>query len=198
MFASIGAAHIFGSVLIFPVVWICLHEFSLVTQYKRMKGFMYGLVLLMLILKCSHIFGTDFENLLTTSETIIELPSWVGHMAYISALVFTAWQLLSAYSVSHNTKHFKMVLLFTVILGVATFKAPGIGAGIVIIVLGFAHSNRIIIGLGVISLLVYSSSYYYLMNETLLFKSGVLFVVAALMLFSRLLLNKLLPAFKDK
>ncbi|NQY87650.1 MAG: DUF4401 domain-containing protein [Colwellia sp.] len=197
--AIIGAPHLLGSFLIFPLAWLCLNEFSFANQYKRNKGLMYGLVIAMLLLKCSDVFGADFEKLLlSTSETLIQIPSWASYIIYLSALVFTSWQLLSANHVEINTKFSKMVLLFTFILGLATFKAAGIGVGLVVLVLGFAHSNPTLLGLGVMSLLVYSSTYYYLMEETLLFKSGVLLVVAALMLVSRVLFDKIMPALKDK
>lgn len=195
--AMIGVPHLLGSLLIFTTAWICLNEFRFANQYKRIKGLMYGLVISILLLKCSHIFGADFESLLLSTNEII-VPSWVSYVIYISALVFTSWQLLSSNRVDINSKFSRMVLLFTFILGLATFKAPGIGVGLVILVLGFAHSNRILLGLGVISLLVYSSAYYYLMEDTLLFKSGILLVVAILMLASRLLFNKTLPSLKDK
>ena len=195
----IGAPQLFGSLLIFPTVWLCLNEFRFANQYKRIKGVMYGLVISTLLLKCSHIFGADFENLLlSVNETIIQLPSWVSYSIYISAIIFASWQLLISNNVVISSKLAKLVLLFTCILGFVTFKAPGLGVGLIVLVLGFAHSNRVLSGLGVISLLVYSSAYYYMMEETLLFKSGILLVVGILMLSCRLLMAKTIPLLKDK
>jgi hypothetical protein len=197
--AIIGMPHILGSFLIFPIAWICLHEFSFVGQYKRMKGLMYGLVISLLLLKCSHLFITDLTNVLLSEKgALITIPSWASYLIYILAVIFCAWQLLSSNLLTIQPKFTKVILLFTLILGIATCEAQGIGAGLVVLVLGFAHSNRILLGLGVISLLVYSSSYYYLMEETLLFKSGILLGIAVLMLTSRLLMNKVIPQDKDK
>ncbi len=194
-----GALHFVASIIIFPSVWLCLHEFVFTQQYKRIKGLMYGLIISMVILNCSHIFNSDLGTLFfSTSDIKIHIPVWLSHITYVVAMVFTSWQLLSSTKVNINKPLFKRLLFFTFLFAMATFKAPGIGVGLVVLLLGFAHKNRVLFGLGVISLLTYCSAYYYLMAETLLFKSGVLFLVSALLLFSRLFFNKTITSLKDK
>ena len=59
-----------------------------------------------------------------------------------------------------------------------------------IVVLGFANGNRVLTGLGITALLFYVSAYYYLLEETLLFKSGVLLATGIVLLATRwLVLN---------
>ena len=198
-FTVAGVPHvlIFGGLLIFPTTWLCLNEFRLIKHYKVLKGVMYGLVIATLLLNSSHVFFDDFEQLLSSKATLLTLPYWFADIVYITAIVFVAWQLLLSNKIDIHSKLSKLVLLFSLVLAIATFKAPGIGVGLMVIVLGFAHSNRTLLGLGVCSLIVYSSSYYYMMEETLLLKSGILLAVAMFMLVSRLVLKKALPLLNE-
>jgi len=63
--------------------------------------------------------------------------------------------------------------------------------------LGYAGSNRVLQGLGITSLLFYISSYYYLMETTLLAKSQTLLVVGLVLLMIRWLLPYILPFKKE-
>jgi uncharacterized membrane protein len=80
------------------------------------------------------------------------------------------------------------------VIGAASIKAPGIAGGLTIAVLGFANGNRMLVGLGVAALLLYVSSYYYLLDATLLLKSGVLVATGVALLAARwLVLNVVMP-----
>lgn len=195
-----GAPHLllFASLLIFPTAWLCLNEFRFINHYKMTKGIWVGLIITLLILNSSHVFLDDFQQLLPSNTQIMVLPDWFAYLIYIAAVVFVTWHLLSSNGISITTKSSKAALLFTLVFAIATVKAQGLGVGLIVVVLGFAHGNRALFGLGIFSLVVYSSSYYYLMQETLLFKSATLFAVAIFMLVSRMILNKTLPLIEEK
>ena len=72
-------------------------------------------------------------------------------------------------------------------------EVQGITVGIVILVLGFSGANRVLLGLGSVSLLFYISSYYYLLDTTLLDKSLSLFIVGLVLLIIRWLMSHILP-----
>jgi uncharacterized membrane protein len=63
----------------------------------------------------------------------------------------------------------------------------------VIICFGFFCANRVLLGLGIVSLLFYISSYYYLLDTTLLDKSQSLLVVGLILLFVRWLMHTIIP-----
>ena len=58
-----------------------------------------------------------------------------------------------------------------------------------IVVLGFANGNRVLTGLGIAALLFYVFAYYYLLQETLLFKSGVLLATGFVLLVARWIMH---------
>jgi len=79
-------------------------------------------------------------------------------------------------------------------IGAASFKAPGVAGGLMIVLVGFANGNRLLAGLGIAALLYYVSSYYYLLDATLLAKAGVLAASGVVLLGARwLLLNVVMP-----
>ena len=193
VFVLLGAPNILGTLLIFPMVWVCLNEFKVLEQFHRMKGVMYGLVVSTILLTGGHYFGMRIEHIFVSSYgTIRELPSWVSHSIYLFSLVTSCWYLLAVHNIRLNSKLTTLAFLFTALISLLTIHATGIGVGVLLLIVAFAQSNRVLMGLSVVSLLVYGSMYYSTMERTLLFKSGVLMLVALLMLACYLVLNKLL------
>lgn len=196
---SIGLPYLLGSLLIFPMVWLSLHELNFVNQYNLMNGLLYGLVASVLILNGQHFLNIDLIEIFSVNtDSSISLPFWLFDVLFISAIAFSAWQLLLTSQMDHYSNWSKSIILIFILLAIVTLKAPGIMIGTILILLGFSHTNRVMIGLGVISLLFYSSAYYYMMEETLLFKSGLLFITALSLLLCRIALIKLTKRSKEK
>ena len=59
-----------------------------------------------------------------------------------------------------------------------------------ILLLGYANGTRLLTALGIIALLWYSSSYYYVLDATLLVKAGWLAATGAAVLAGRWLLRQ--------
>ena len=66
-----------------------------------------------------------------------------------------------------------------------SLQAPGLAAGTLLAVLGFAAGNRLLTGLAIAALLFYLGAYYYTLQATLLAKSGVLAATGLAMLGAR-------------
>jgi uncharacterized membrane protein len=84
------------------------------------------------------------------------------------------------------------------ILGLASFKAPGVGPAAAILVIGYANGNRLLAGLGVIGLLGYLAHYYYVLHATLLEKSILLACAGLALLAVRLALHRWWPVRTEK
>jgi uncharacterized membrane protein len=80
------------------------------------------------------------------------------------------------------------------LVGAASLEAPGIAAGLTVMLLGFARGNRTLIGLGILGSLLYLSAYYYSLHATLLVKSQALAATAAALLAARWAALKWLPS----
>lgn len=81
----------------------------------------------------------------------------------------------------------------TTLLALVSYRMPGIGIGSLILLVGFAQGNRLLLGLGVLGLLSYLSSYYYFLNVTLLEKSLIMSGAGITLLAARLLMLRLFP-----
>lgn len=95
----------------------------------------------------------------------------------------------------HLTKVHWGVFFGAAVLLLITFYAPGVGQGVVVLLLGFAIGHRLLVGLGVLLLLMGIGRYYYWLDAALLTKSLTLLVIAGLLLLLRWGLRRWLDAF---
>lgn len=76
----------------------------------------------------------------------------------------------------------------------ASFTAPGMIQALLLLLVGYAVCNRVLIGLGLFASGAFLSSYYYMMQTTLLEKSMLLIGLGVVLLLGRLGIRKWLPA----
>lgn len=186
--------------LIMLLAALCwLNELRSPRHMKKRQAIGYGLVLALISLKGLALFGFRTIYYWRASQTKDELWSqpWIGEVLTGSVTLFVVWYLLKRYGRSISERLSITTLLVTLIFCAVSFKVQGITVGMVIMLLGFAGSNRVLLGLGILSLLFYISSYYYLLDTTLLAKSLNLFVVGLVLLASRWLMTIILPVSKE-
>jgi len=126
------------------------------------------------------------------------LAPWLGDLLTGAVLLGVVWTLLRRGRAAFSRPLTITVLAAVILLVLVSFKAPGLCVGVCIIVLGYAHGNRILTGLGMAALLVYVSSYYYTLEETLLVKSQVLAVSGVVLLLARWLMRRWLIDTREK
>lgn len=80
-----------------------------------------------------------------------------------------------------------------ILFGLIGAQAPGITIGVTLVLLGFAHGNHIITGIGLVTVVAFVSQYYYLLHLTLLYKSVLLFFSGLGLLLVRQILHRLWP-----
>jgi uncharacterized membrane protein len=117
----------------------------------------------------------------------------VGEMLTGVVAIYVVWHLLQRYGQRISERITITALLGAILLCAVSMEVQGITVGMVIVLLGFAGANRVLTGLGVLSLLFYISFYYYLLNTTLLAKSQTLLVVGMVLLLLRWLMLTIIP-----
>lgn len=182
----IGVSYLFSGVVMFVGAWVWLNEFKYPQHHKMLSAIGYGLVLALIQIKGSALF---LQGAMTWSSDYTSTDSWirpwVGEVLCCIVLLFVVWQLLNRYKVPTNSLVSIVTLASALIIGIVSLEANGITAGLMILLLGFSSSNRTLMGLGVVSLLFYISSYYYLIDVTLLEKAMTLFVFGVVLLLIR-------------
>jgi len=157
----------------------------------------YGLTLAFMQIEGAPLFRHGI-GMVSGSREMARSSAWTGEVLVAVALVATVLVLIRRAGWKLAAPRTLLALGVALALGAASFKAPGIAGGLMIVVLGFANGNRVLTGLGIAALLFYVSAYYYLLDETLLFKSGVLLATGIVLLAARwLVLNAVMKEGAD-
>jgi len=177
--------------LITALVW--LNEFRYPKQIEKLQAIGYGLVGALIVIKATRLFmHTPYwytHNNGLQQNTWFQ--PWMDEVALSAISLFVVWKLLQ--KIQPSKLAILLALGGTLALSLLSTQAQGLIVGFMILLLGFAASNRILITLGVIALLFFISSYYYLLDNTLLDKSITLLVLGIALISGRWIMLRLLP-----
>jgi hypothetical protein len=185
--ALLAIPALFSSVLMLACAWLWLHEFKLKQHYSKFNAIAYGLTLALVLVK-----SADTLDWLWFAQDINNHSSYFAWSDYLDEglncliLLYAVWQLLKRYQVPLSSSSAKITLLGVLLIGLSSMQAPGITVAMLIMLLGFAASHRVLLGLGLISALFYIGKYYYSLEITLTQKSLSLLLLG----LTLLLLNK--------
>jgi len=183
---------VFSSMVLLLASWLWLNEFRYPEHLKKIQAIAYGLVLALIPLKGTALFGNGTMGILSARNTPeLLLPPWMGEVLASGVMLYVVWQLLLRHHQDNGKRLAITALLSTIIFCAVSIEAPGILIGMVILLLGFECGNRILLSLGIVSLLFYISSYYYLLDASLLAKSKTLFIVSLVLFAGRWVLLRI-------
>jgi hypothetical protein len=188
--ASTGMSFIAAGLIGTAVAVVWLNEARLARWHAIAVPIGYGLTVAFIQMEGTILLG--HELLMHMAGSTAPQRPWLGEALVTVNLIATIATLVkrAAWRWSEARTVFSFVAV--VAIGAASFKAPGVAGGLMIVVLGYANGNRVLAGLGVAALLFYVSAYYYQLDVTLLVKSGVLAATGAVLLAARWLMLKVL------
>ena len=187
--AALGWPSVSRGVIMFLASWLWLNEFRYPQHMRKIQAIAYGLVLALIPLKSMALFGNGITGWLSAhNQPEIWIGPWIGEVLVSAVTLYVVWQLLQRRGQAISEPLAIIALLGTLLLCVVSMQAQGISVGMVIMLLGFAGGNRVLLGLGIASLLFYISAYYYLLDVTLLAKAQILLIVGLVLLAVRWLL----------
>lgn len=176
----IGAPYLFSGLLMIPVAFIWLNELEYPKILQPMRAIGYGLVIGLINIKGSALFARHWWMHYRGKPAWVQ--PWVDEALAGAVILFVVWQLLKRYKVPPTSRTAIAAFAAAIIAFAASFEANGISVGVLILLLGFAGGNRILLGLGIASLLFFASSYYYMTDTTLLAKSYTMAITGAVLL----------------
>ena len=175
-----------------------LNEFRCPSQMRRIRAIGYGLVLALIQIKGTALLGYRMGWRLAQNQPPESWTQpWIGEVLTGAVTLYVVWQLLQRYGQGIADRISITALLGTLLLCTVSIKVQGITVGMVIMLLGFAGANRVLMGLGIAALLFYISAYYYLLESTLLAKSRTLLAVGLVLLSLRWLMLNIIPVKKE-
>ena len=109
----------------------------------------------------------------------------------ILASLYATYLILKRYHIALLTKPSLIIMSIVIILGLLSIYVSGLLATSLVIAIAFANSQRVLLGLGIVSLVGYIFWYYYQLDTTLLIKSGSMLIIGLVVLLLRALLKRL-------
>lgn len=187
--ALLGAYFLSSGLLAAAVAMVWLNEFEWPEFGSLVQPVGYGLTFALVQVEGTSHFGRSAFHLVGLHDPVaVWAKPWMGAALTIIVLLVVVWLLLDRSRERLSGRNGLVTLFSAAAIGAATFRAPGIATGLMIVVLGHANGNRILVGLGIAALLCYVSAYYYLLEATLLVKSQVLAAVGGVLLAARWIL----------
>lgn len=186
---SLNIPFLFTSVLLLAAVWIWLHEFDYPHYWPMLQPIGYGLILALAIIEGTNWFGDEVWDFSHNIDDNFVRP-WMGELLSGIVALWAASQLLRRHFQTLTQAPKLMLLAGTLLFCAASLEARGIVVGALVLILGFANSNRILMAIGILSLLAYISAYYYVLDTTLLNKSASLLLIGVVLLLLRWALLK--------
>jgi hypothetical protein len=158
------------------LVWVWLDPQRWAASGRLWRPIGYGVVLALLLIEAFRLLGVA-----QWFDGARETPGWMqAHGPLIgrgltSALLVLAAVILAQREDKALTSRVTLAAVGgALLLGLFSLGAPGLASAILILLLGFAAGNRLLMALGVLALLGFASHFYYSLHATLLAKSGLL------------------------
>jgi uncharacterized membrane protein len=197
-----GLHYAVGGIVMLMAALCWLYEFSHPRQMRAKQAIGYGLVLALMLFKGTTLYGYHrmmdwMDGEFAPNRLELWDKPWLNEIITGMVVLYVVWHILQRYGQPVSERISITALLGTALLCVVSMKVQGITIGIVIMLLGFAGANRVLLGLGIMSLLFYISFYYYLLNATLLAKSETLLIVGLVLLLVRWLMLTIIPVNRE-
>ena len=177
------------------IIW--LNEFSWVKHGSKVQALGYSCVFVCFAHLITDNQVLDFSRFWHDFFGVTPLGGALGIMiaSLLLGLVLLAvvLVLLKRASLSIMSGKGLAAILLAILIAVIGIRAPGITIGLVFVLLGYAHGNKVLTGIGLVTLLVFLSQFYYQLNLTLLYKSLVLFFSGIALILVRQLMHYFWP-----
>ncbi|MCE9665649.1 DUF4401 domain-containing protein [Halomonas sp. M5N1S17] len=190
---GVSAPSLAGGLVLLSLTILWLNEFRWPAHMRQLQALGYGLLLGLLAIQ---IMGYHGQSLLLgrydygTGTGMAWLEPWVGDGLATLALLLLIRHVFLRHRDAIAPSARVAAYGASAVLMLLSLEAHGLSQGAVVIALGFAIGNRLIMGLGVILLLLAITNYYYWLDVTLLAKSVTLCLLGVLLLALRWVLRR--------
>lgn len=157
------------------IVWLEPRRWARQGRLWRPIG--YGLVLALLLVETFRLLGADwlFFRWRDGSADVPSAYLAVAGRGVTAAILVGVAAFLSLRERSRPATPVSVSAVgAALLLGLISLKAPGLASALLVLLLGFAAANRLLMLLGILSLLGFVTHFYYSLHATLLEKSGLL------------------------
>ena len=155
----------------------------------------YGLVLALLLIETFRLFGAQrlFGFAPETPSFLALYGPLIGRGLTALILAWAAAVLALREGYASASRTFVSAVAAALLVGLLSLEAPGLASALLILLLGFAAGNRLLMAMAIFSLLGFVAHFYYSLEATLLEKSGLLALTGVLLIAAWLVLRSGFP-----
>ncbi len=191
-----SVATLFSALLMFLLAFIWVNEFTLSRNIEKTQSIGYGLLLAQI---CLHAFKSLNPVLMGRYPYLADVSDcwfkpWMAEALFSVSMLYVVLKLLSKIHPKPSMLVTLLALGSVVFLSLLSIEVASLSIAIIIMLLGFSANNRLLMGLGILSLLFFISNYYYSLHNTLIDKSITLIIIGSVLLAARFMLTKLFPS----
>ncbi|WP_231896751.1 MULTISPECIES: DUF4401 domain-containing protein [unclassified Halomonas] len=192
-----------SGLVLLAVTLVWLNEFRWPHRIKSVQAWGYGLLMGLLVMQGLAHSGKPlwfwFEGPISGDSAWMNIwiDRWIAPGLSAALLALTLALLLHSIFTHRSPMLYRRAALGVAVILLISVYVPAVVQGVVLLLLGFAIGHRLLVGLGVFSLLLAIGSYYYWLDTTLLIKALTLIVIGVMLLSLRWFLRRLDP-FDDK
>ena len=163
------------------LIWLDATKWATAGDLWRPVG--YGLVLAVMTIETFHVFrGEDVFGIARANGWMTLHGQWIGRGVTGVVLVFAGASLAVREGYRPGSRVYLLSVCAAGLSAILGIVAPGLGSALLILLLGYAAGNRLLVGAGIFSLLGFTSHYYYSLHASLLTKSGTLALTGVVLL----------------
>jgi len=198
--SAYGVPHIAPVLITLGVAVVWLYELKWAGRGSLVRPVGYGLVLAAIYINGALLMNEPvwLGGMAGSSPEFVKLSYWAGVFLNSAVFIFVVSRLLVREGLGFDERLAQVALIAALAIAISSFRAPGIITGLIIVLLGYAHGNRVLTGLGIFTLIAYLSHYYYQMQATLLVKSAALVATGLVLLIARFALDRVWPDKKSR
>lgn len=175
-----------GGLVLLALTGLWLNEFRWPERMRAMQALGYGLLLGLLVIQTMERFG---QSLLIGryhyGTGLAWLEPWAGDVLGMLALLLLLRHVFQHHGGAIVPGARAAAYGAVILLMLLSLQAHGLSQGAVVIALGFAIGNRLVMGFGGLLLLLSITSYYYWLDVTLLTKAMTLAAMGVALLAIR-------------
>ena len=150
--------------------WLWLNEFQHTAHRELLHPLSWGATLALVGIGSFVVFNPG----LRLANDAAPALRWFSEGLMGAVLVWVVTRILKRKE--HLSSSIKLMWVSGAIsLSLVSLAAPGITLGLVLVVVGYHQQNRLLLGIGFIALGAYLARYYYFLDQSLAYKSAVLF-----------------------
>ncbi|WP_223789378.1 GDYXXLXY domain-containing protein [Marinicella meishanensis] len=180
IFSGLGAAAVAAL-----MVWIWLQKTGWEAQREFYEPVGYALAFALVTLHAqNHIWLYGWMHSRQSAGWLLQNASWISALLNSAVLLYLVRQIAIEQGVQWGSKTGRLILLAAVLLLFSALPVIGLSSALLVLLVGYARQNKLLMVLGGLALLGFVSWYYYALNTTLLNKSLILMAMGAVMLLA--------------